>query len=288
MILKWKARNISLISIGLVLVILSLAWLLAVFPTLAKLPADHHRVIDFEGTYKVMNPQTRTLDEIPVNVQREQQATEVQDNVLIINQAITTTHAVAGMELTQFGLTEVLGVDRSTRQYVPGYGDMDRSGRFSFPEKVEKKTYSLWIPVADRPLEARFTGEGDFQGLRVFTFEINEQDLDIAAEPTTGLPQVFDIATQMKVEPVSGTTVRSQSDTAINIVPAPGMKQPIYVSSLTFTDDTIAGLVDTAKSARTALLWARVYGFWLGIGLGIVLTLVGMLGTIRTRPREAA
>lgn len=66
------------------------------------------------------------------------------------------------------------------------------------------------------------------------------------------------------------------------------MKQPIYISSLTFTGDTIAGLVDTAKSARTGLLWAGVYGFWLGIGLGIVLALVGVLGTIRTRPREVA
>ncbi len=285
---KGKARNISLTSIGLVLVIFSLAWLLAIFPTLAKLPADHHRVINFEGTYKVMNPQTRTLDEIPVTVQRVQQATEVQDNVLIINQTITTSHALAGVELAQFGLTEVLGVERSTREYAPGYGDMDRTGRFSFPEKLEKKSYSLWIPVADRPLEAKFTGEEDFQGLRVFIFEISEQDLEIAAEPTSGFPQAFDIATQMKVEPVSGATVHSHSVTAINIVPAPGMKQPIYISDLTFTDDTIADLLDTAKGARTGLLWARVYGFWLVIGLGIVLTLVGVLGIIRTGSREEA
>ncbi len=141
MILRWKTWNTVLISLGLVLVIFSLIWLFAIFPSMAKLPADHHKVINFEGTYEVMNPQTQTLDEIPVNVEREQQATEVQDNVLIINQVITTTHALAGMELPQFGLTEELGVDRSTRQYVPGYGDMDRSGRFSFPEGVKEESY---------------------------------------------------------------------------------------------------------------------------------------------------
>jgi hypothetical protein len=113
-----------------------------------------------------MNPQTNSLEEIPIKVIREQLAKEVKENVLIIDQTITANHAVAGMELPQFGLTEVLGVDRSTREYVPGYGDMERSGQFSFPEGVEKKSYSLWNPAAGRPLEAKFTGEEDFQGLR--------------------------------------------------------------------------------------------------------------------------
>ena len=268
--------------IGLVLVVFSLIWLYAIFPAMAKLPADHHKVINFEGIYKVMNPETRTLDEIPVTVKREQQATEVQDNVLIINQTVTSTHALAGIELAQFGLTEVLGVDRSTRQYVVGYGDMDRSGQFSFPEKVEKKSYSMWIPTAGRPLEAEFIGEEDFQGLTVFTFEISEQDLDIGTQQGTGLSQVLDVVVDLKVEPVSGVTVDTGSVNAINIVPAPGMKMPVYISSLRFTDDMIADLVDTARSARSMLLWAKVYGFWLVIGVGIVLTLVGVLRTIRT------
>ncbi len=280
MALQRKTWNKVLISLGLVLVILSLVWLYAIFPPLAKLPADHHKVINFEGTNKVMNPQTQTLDEIPVKVVREQTATEVQDNVLIIEQIITTTHALAGMELSQ--LEEELGVDRSTRQYIAGYGDMDRSGQFSFPAEVEKESYSLWMPSAGRPLEANFTGEEDFQGVRVFTFEISEQGLDIGTQQGTGLPLVLDIVVNMKVEPVSGATVHTESVNAINIVPAPDRKIPVYISSLRFTDDTIADLVDTARSARSMLLWARVYGFWLVISVGIVLTLVGVLRAIRT------
>ena len=282
MTLQRKTWNTVLISLGLVLVILSVVWLYAIFPPLAKLPADHHKVINFEGTYEVMNPETQSLDEIPVNVVREQQATEVQDNVLIIDQVITTTHALAGMELPQFGLTEVLGVDRSAREYVAGYGDMDRSGQFCFPEKLEKKSYSLWMPTAGRPLEADFIGEEDFEGLTVFVFQISEQDLDIGTQQGTGLPQVVDIVVDLKAEPLSGVTVDTESVNTIKIVPAPGMEMPIYISNLSFTDDTITDLVDTAKSARSMLLWAKVYGFWLVIGVGIVLTLVGVLRTIRT------
>jgi len=286
--MKWKAWNIGLVSLGLVLVIFSLIWLLAIFPTVAKIPADHHLVINFEGTYKVMNPEARTLDEILVTVKQEQQATEVRENVLIINQTIASTHAVAGMELPQFGVTEVLGVDRSIRQYVPGYGDMNRTGQFSFPAGVEKESYSLWIPNAGCPLEAKFNGEEEFQGLGVFTFKISDLDLDIGTQSGTDLPQVLDTVVRLKVEPVSGITVYSESITIMKIIPIPGLKTPVYISSLSFTDDTIADLVDTASSARTMILWATVYGFWLGIGVGIILTLVDVLGAVRTRPRKMA
>jgi len=257
-----------------------------IFPLLAKLPADHHKVINMEGTYKVMNPQTQSLDEIPVDVEREQQAAEVQDNVLIINQTVTTSHALAGMELPQFGLTEVLGVDRSTREYVPGYGDdVERSGQFSFPEDVKEESYSIWMPSAGRPLDADFTGEEDFEGVRVLTFNISKEGLDIGTQQGTGLPQVLDIVIDFKVEPVSGTTVYSKSINTIKVVPAPGREMTVYDSRLTFTDDTTADLVDIAKNARTLLLWATVYGFWLVIGVGVVLTLVGLVGIIRGRAR---
>ena len=277
-----------LISVGLVLIIFSLVWQFAIFPALAKLPADHHKIVNFEGTYKVMNAETRSLDEIPVTVKREQQAQKVEDNVLIIDQVITTSHAVSGTELSDFGLTEVLGVERSKREYVPGYGDMDRSGQFSFPEKVEKKSYDFWIPTAGHTLETTFVDEEEFHGLKVFTFEMNEEDLDIGTEERSGLPQLLDVSVKMKVEPVSGTTVSSESVNTIKVVPMPDMKMPIYISDITFTDDTMTDLLDIAGSARTQLLWARVYGFWLVIGLGIVSTLVGVVGIIRARPREAA
>jgi len=271
--------------VGLFLIIFSLIWLFVIFPAMAKLPTDHYKEVYFEGTYKVMNPETQSLDEIPVKVTRVQEATDVKDNVLIINQVITATHAVAGIELSQFGLTEVLGVDRSTREYVPGYGDMDRSGQFCFPDGVEKKSYSIWIPSAGRPLEAEFASEENFHDLKVFNFKINGQGLDIGIQESTGMPQVLDVVVDMKVEPVSGTTVRSESINSIKVAVGPSMEMPVYISSLVFTNDTITDLVDTGKSARTQLLWATVYGFWLGIGVGIILTLVGALGFIRARSR---
>jgi len=50
---------------------------------------------------------------------------------------------------------------------------------------------------------------------------------------------------------------------------------------LSFTDDTIAEMVDTASSGRNMILWATVYGFWIAIGLGAALTLGGVIMAAR-------
>jgi len=282
--MRLKGWSLGLTTVGLVLVVFSLVWLLAIFPSMVKLPEDHHRVINFTGTYYVMNPDTQTLDEIPVCVEREQLATDVQDNVLMISETVCCTHAQAGMELPQFGAYGELGVDRSTRAYVPDQADgMPRSGQFCFPSDLEKESYSMWILSAGRPLDAEFTGEEEFQGLNVFTFAISAQDLDIGTQEGTGIPQVVDIDISLKVEPVTGTTVYTMSNSTYSMVPAPDMKIPYYISSIVFAEDTIAELVDDAKGNRSLILWLSFYGFWIVIAVGAALVVTGVVMTVRAK-----
>lgn len=268
---------------GLVLVVLALIWVLAIFPLISKLPSDLSETAKLEGTYYVLDPTTQTLQEIPVNVERHYEATGIEDGVLILDQTVTTTHALYGMELEDFGLEEVLGVDRTTREYVAGYGDMDRSGQFSFPSDLKQESYQLWNPSAGTDLEAKFVAEEEFEGITVYTFQVIEDDLDIGTQEMTGFPQVLDTTMELRVEPVTGTTVYSISNSVMSSVPVPGTKMPFYSSTLQFTDETIAELVDKASSGRTMLLWASVYGFWIVIGLGIALMLVGVVKNIRTK-----
>ena len=283
MSIKWRGWSGVLAIAGLVLVILALLWSLVIFPAMAKLPSDLSQATNFEGTYQVMNPATQTMDEIPVNVERDYRATEIQDGVLILEQTVTTTHAQYGVELPDFGLEEILGVDRSTREYVSGYGDMDRSGQFSFPSDLKQESYQLWNPSAGRALEANFVAEEDFNDLTVYVFQVNEENIDIGTQAGTGFAQSLDTTINLKVEPVSGTTVYSQSVTTIKVTMAPGMTVPVYISIIEFTEDTIAELVDTASDARTLLLWATLYGFWIVVALGIALILAGLLVGNRAR-----
>ena len=281
--MKLKGWSLGLTIIGLVVVVFALVWLLAIFPAMAKLPADYNKLVKFEGTFMVLNAETQTMDEIPVLVEREQLATDVQENVLIISETVTCTHALAGMELPQFGAFGELGVDRSTRAFVSGYGDMERSGQFCFPSDLEKESYDIWISSAGRPLEAAFIGEEEFQGLNVFAFEISEQDLDIGAQEGTGIPQVIDIAIDLKVEPVSGATVYTVSNSTYSMVPAPDTKIPYYISSISFTQETIDEMVDLAESSRSLILWTTLYGFWIAIGVGAALVVTGVVIAIRSK-----
>ncbi len=281
--MKW-----SLTIVGVVLVVFALVWLLAIFPGMVKLPEDHHREINFEGTYQVMNPDTHTLDTIPVCVQRVQDATDVQDNVLIIEQIVTCypvmtcTQVQPGMELTQFGLEELLSVDRSTREYVSDQADgMPRSGQFCFPSDLEEESYSMWILNAGRSLEASFIGEEDFHDLKVFAFEIEEQDLGIGTDESTGLPQVVDIDISLKVEPLTGTTVYTASKSTYSVVLPDETKSTYYISDIVFNDDTIDYLVDDASGNRNMILWASVYGFWIAIGVGATLIVTGVVMFVR-------
>ena len=217
-------------------------------------------------------------------VEREQLATDVQGNVLTITETVCCTHALAGMELAQFGAYGEMSVDRSTRAFVSDQADgLPRSGQFCFPSDVQEESYSMWILSAGRPLEAEFVGEEEFHGLNVYTFAISEQDLDIGTQEGTGLPQVMDVAISLKVEPVTGTTVYTASDTTYSLVIGPETKMPYYISSIVFNDETIAELVDDAAGNRSLILWLSFYGFWIVIAVGAALVLTGVFTAIRNK-----
>ena len=143
----------------------------------------------------------------------------------------------------------------------------------------------MWILNAGRPLEAEFMGEEELDGLKVFVFEIEGQDLDIGTQEGTGLPQVVDIEISLKVEPVTGTTVDTESKSTYSVVlPEPaGMKSNYYISDIAFTEETTAELVDEAAGNRSMILWLSVYGFWIAIGVGVVLIAVGVVMFARAK-----
>jgi len=184
----------------------------------------------------------------------------------------------------QFGAYGEMNVDRSTRAFVSGQADgMPRSGQFCFPSDLEEESYSMWILSAGRPLAAEFTGEEEFNGLDVYTFAISEQDLDIGTDELTGYPKVVDVAISLKVEPVTGTTVYTASDTTYSYVVGPDTKMPYYISSIVFNDATIAELVDDAEGNRTLILWLSFYGFWIVIAVGAALVATGVVTAVRSK-----
>ena len=279
--MRLKGWSLGLTIFGLVLVVFALVWLLVIFPAMAKMPTDYEQEYTFEGSIKQLNSETMSLDEIPTDVVRLLTATGTEDDVLLLQQDINIYHAQAGILLTS--TSEVYGLDRTTRENVAGYGNMDRSGQFTFPAGVEQETYSFWSSSAMTALPANFVSEETYHGITVYNFKIDSSDLPAGTMEGTGAPQTMDVLTEIKVEPVSGVPVYTTTTTTVKAQLMPGDPTPIYVNSMAFTSETIDEMVDLAESSRSLILWTTFYGFWIAIGVGAALIVTGVVMAIRSK-----
>ena len=273
----------ALMSIGVLLIALSLVWLYLIFPGMAKLPADYEKVYHFEGTVQVLNPATGALVPIGTKMDRTLNATDVNDaDALILSQVIKFTIAANGAPLSAanpalaaLDSTETYAIDRTTRANVAG-GDKARSGQFTFPADVKQETYQFWSATTGTALPATFTGEETIDGLKVYVFKIDSKD-NAYPNAANGAPQKVDVATTIKVEPVSGTPIFTTTKTTIRMQVAANTLIPVLINESTFTDETVDEAVVEGEANRSKILWASVYGFWGVFGLGAVLVLIGLL-----------
>jgi len=279
--MRFKGLSLGLTITGLVLVIFALVFLLAIFPAMSKMPADYEQEYAFEGFIMQLNSETMSLDEIPTDVARILTATGVEDNVLLLQQDINTYHAQAGILLSS--TTDVYGIDRTTRENVPGYGNMDRTGSFTFPAGTEQTTYAFWSSSTMTALPANFISEETYHGLKVYNFKIDVCDLPAGTMEGTGAPLTMDVLTEIKAEPVSGVPVYTSTTTTLKAQLMPGDPTPIYVNSMAYASETIDEMVDLAQSSRSLILWVSVYGFWIVIAVGAALVITGVVLAFRKK-----
>jgi hypothetical protein len=277
-------RSKWLVSLGALLVALSLVWNFAIFPSMAKMPADYEQEYTFEGSVQVFVAQAGGLVSIPTTMDRTLTAKSVTENdILLLQQDIVFYEATSGAplaainpSLAALNTTEVYGLDRTTRENVPGNGDTDRTGQFTFPANVEQETYQYWSSSTGSAISATFVGEETYQGIDVYVFEMNSTDNPYYPDSTTGLPQTLGVYAKIRVEPVSGIPVFATTTTTVTLQ-VPGSPMPVLINESTFTSETIEEMVDLATSTGNLLQWAGVYAFWGVLGLGVVITAAGFL-----------
>ena len=278
----WR-RWAAVAFLGVALVVLVPVWLNVIFPRLERLPADLDWDLTFEGSYKVIDPATMELEEVPVVVTRAEKATGTLDGILFVGEEIYTTNAVTGERLADFDMTGELAVDRATRMHVPDYGDMRREGYWDAPAGLEEgQNFHIWTPAASSALEAEYVGTEEFRGLEVFLFKIEEYDVPLPPDPRAGgLDLEVDVVIDFMVEPLTGTPLYQRSVTTQSVI-IPGVGEiPVFVGDVEFSEETVAELVDTAKNARNLLRWGKVYAPWMVAGLGASLFLLGAAMTAR-------
>jgi hypothetical protein len=274
----------ALVALGVAVIALAMVWLYLIFPGMAKLPGDYSKVYHFDGTLQVANA-TGALQTIPggTKMDRTLTGTGVNDaDALMLNQVIKFTMAANGAPLSAanpalaaLDSTETYAIDRTTRENVAG-GDKTRSGQFTFPADTKQETYQFWSSTTGTALPATFVGEETIQGLKVFVFKIDSKD-NAYPNAANGAPQKVDVATTIKVEPVSGTPIYTTSKTTVRMQVAANTFIPVLVNEITFTSATVDENVTEGKANMNKIMWASVYGFWGAIALGAVLILLGLV-----------
>jgi hypothetical protein len=265
-------RLIILAVVGAVLVIFGALWMSVIFPAFDKVPTDYENTYYFEGTFSVMNPDTMGMDSFPVEQTLTQEAVGTQEDALLIHEVRTVVNSATGEDISAvYGAEGTLAIDRSTLEFQQGIDEAGRRGQWGPPRPLaEGDSYNLWHPGAQQPLTATYLRSEDFRGLGVFVFEINEADIGIGTEPQSGVPLLLSTTITQWVEPSSGTVVYNESITTTS-VDFMGQKMPVQISELTYTEGTIASLMDTARSAKWMLLWFRTLVPWIAIGFGCFL-----------------
>ena len=253
-------------------------------------PAALRLVTDPRTLQLLADPTALPVVQVTVLVHRERTATDSDARSIVLNEQVATARADTGEELVGFPPTDVeLVVDRSTKLYVEG-GDAARAGGLGFPFNVkENEVYPLWVGAAGQPLDAAYVSTEKLDGLSVMRFKIDEKDLPLGVHPTLGLPLVLDSDISVTVEPRSGRVVDVVDHaTVVSLVHPQRGKQPVFVSDIEFTQETVDRKLEAAKSDRNRLVRFGSTVPWTLMGLGIFLALFGAFLIALPRLRKAA
>lgn len=271
-----RIAAVALFVIGVVAIVFGVVWMTAVFPGFEKLPADFQREDNFSGLYKVLDSKTMKLTEMPVAIKQTRTTESNDGDKATITEKVETT-LPTGQPLAQFSSELKLVVDRVTRVYQEG-GQQPRTGGMGLPMNVSKDAeYPIWVSAAGQALPAKFSKTDNVNGVAVYQFDIDVKDVQLTPDATSGLPRVFDAHIEFKVEPRSGATVDTVSQTSISMLHPQAGKTPMFISAVEFSDDNVTRSASDAKDSRSKLVLLGTTLPWLILVLGIFFVVDGTL-----------
>ena len=269
-----------------------------VFPAISKLPCDLHVIIHTQGTVESLDPNTLQLVTYEVEGSRDYWVARCSGDTAYIRENISFLDATNQQDLPSLRTTALYALDRTTRKNIPGYGDQDRYGYWSFPLFVQEgRDYPLWLTGNPTTVDGKYIGEEDFMGLHVLVYEFSTPEEGLTVPKGLFTPEMkIHQWLEMKVEPISGTGVYFEGKTrTTTMIPVPDdlfpntgpmelVEMTVYSDNLTYAPETTDKLVSDAKYYAWMLPLAGTYVPWASIGIGLVLALVGGILIARRRP----
>lgn len=282
------------------LLIVVVLWLLALVqhawmaPLLQRLPADYAEDTRFDARTQARDTPNGAWVHSRLTARRSDQTLVSSATHSIIQGDLHWTNAAGVVE---FENTGIYGVDRYSRENLPGYGDIARTGPFLFPLHTSPVTYRYWDPQFIGSREAKFDhGEViDGMDVSVFTFIAKALDETAGYAHLPNVPERYRVETDAKgtmwIETRSGTLVDYEESGVSFFIDAPTSKRltEVYIWDARFTAETRARKVAQAHAASFAI---TAFEVWLPLGLllaGVAIAVAGMAkkGRARRTPDSA-
>ena len=177
----------------------------------------------------------------------------------------------------------IFGIDRRTRENLPGYGDTVRTGPFLFPLHTEKKSYRYWDTQFIGHCDALFQHEARLGDMTVYVFSFTARQLDETAgyDHLPDVPELFRVLTDAQgtlwIEPTSGVVVDYVEKGVSYLVNAASGQRvaDVYEWQDRYTPQSLADKRRLAQAQRTRV---RLLDIWIPgalTGAGVLALLLG-------------
>ena len=213
-----------------------------------------------------------------LTVRRIDQALAVKDQAIMIQGDLHIYYDNGALNFETSGL---YGVDRRSRENLPGYGNEKRAGQYLFPAPAAKTKYTLRDPFYIGPQTITFDHTEKVDGLSVYVFTLSVVELN----ETDGygylpiVPEQYLAHTNARgtiwVEPLSGVVVNYEDEgTSTFVDPASGEQ----IADFNKWTNVFTPATRTAQTALVRSACLRILALETWLPGGLLLAGLGWLG----------
>jgi hypothetical protein len=190
---------------------------------------------------------------------------------------------VISLGTDRFATDRVSGVAVNDERYVGSAAERHEGLVNKFPFGVQQTSYDVWDGLLGRPVEARFDGKEDIDGLATYRFVIEVEDEP--AEISSGVPGRYSTTKRLWIDQVTGAIIK-QAEVQRRVLDTGGNALDLAVE---FTPEQVSANVEDAKAAGGKLALVGTLP-WVALSLAAVAVIAGafLLRGGRARQRGTA
>ncbi len=211
---RWSAekrprRHRRMITVGIVLLMVGIAFGGVIVPEVKVLPASLSVNAEVAGEISMLNTTNAQWDHYNVTVVSKINVQEVHDDTAIVYSKMTILDADTGEPIEMLNSNASLSeVDRRTFRYTDDPINGNASGfRWNFPIGLEQRDYKIWSGDIQRPMRSEFVGEEERHGITTYKYVQRIENGSNDMVPLEGTQMTISINNTYWLEPYSGQAV---------------------------------------------------------------------------------